>query len=259
MQENPIGTGPDKLVRWTKKQEHLLVRNDDYWGPKPAFKYVGIRIIREQATQLAELISGGVDVIKAVPPDQMDVINKSGAARTSTSPILRTAMLQLDQAARTGPTPFTDRRVRQAMNLAVDVDAIIKHVLNGLGDRTATTINPMAFGYDPTLKPYRQDVAAAKKLLAEAGYPNGFEVGFQQTGPVVEPALPQTSEAIAAGLGKVGIRTRRRYLGGIGPLANLAPDSQGEAMFEWSWGYYSVFDAGAMLYDVMKCGEAHRH
>src|SRR2546427_3597514 len=180
MQENPIGTGPYKLVRWTKKQEHLLVRNDDYWGPKPAFKYVRIRIIPEQATQLAELISGGVDVIKAVPPDQMDVINKSGAALTSTSPILRTAFLQLDQAARTGPNPFTDRRVRQAMNLAVDVDAIIKHVLNGLGDRTATTINPMAFGYDPTLKPYRQDVAAAKKLLADAGYPNGFEVGFQQ-------------------------------------------------------------------------------
>src|SRR5439155_1691872 len=209
MQENPIGTGPYKLVKWTKKQEHLLARNDDYWGPKPAFKHVRVRIIPEQATQIAELISGGVDVIKAVPPDQMDVINKSGVARTSTSPILRTAMLQLDQAARTGPNPFTDRRVRQAANLAVDVDAIIKHVLNGLGDRTATTINPMAFGYDPTLKPYRQDVAAAKKLLVEAGYPNGFEVGFLQTGPIVEPAVPQTSEAIAADLAKVGIRTRR--------------------------------------------------
>src|SRR5207249_1238608 len=106
MQENPIGTGPYKLVRWAKKQEHLLVRNDDYWGPKPAFKYVRVRIIPEQATQIAEVISGGVDVIKAVPPDQMDVIDKSGAARTSTSPILRTAMLQLDQAGRTGPNPF---------------------------------------------------------------------------------------------------------------------------------------------------------
>ena len=259
MQENPIGTGPYKLVRWAKKQEHLLVRNDDYWGPKPAFKYVRIRIIPEQATQLAELISGGVDVIKAVPPDQMDVINKSGAARTSTSPILRTAMLQLDQAGRTGPNPFTDRRVRQAANLAVDMDAIIKHVLNGLGDRTATTINPMAFGYDPTLKPYRQDVAAAKKLLAEAGYPNGFEVGFQQGPPIVEPALPQTSEAIVADLAKAGIRTRRRYVGEIGPYVNLVRDGKAEPMFEWSWGYYSVFDADAILYDVMKCGEAYSY
>src|SRR5439155_12283324 len=148
MQENPVGTGPYKLVKWSKKQEHLLQRNDDYWGPKPVFKYVRIRIIPEQATQIAELMSGGVDVIKAVPPDQMDVINKSGAARTSSSPILRTAFLQLDQAARTGPNPFTDRRVRQAANLAVDVDAIINHVLNGLGHRTATTMNPMPFGFD---------------------------------------------------------------------------------------------------------------
>src|SRR2546426_1160781 len=174
MQENPIGTGPYKLVRWAKKQEHLLVRNDDYWGPKPAFKYVRVRIIPEQATQIAELISGGVDVIKAVPP-------------------------------------------------------------------------------------YRQDVAAAKKLLAEAGYPNGFEVGFLQTGPIVEPALPQTSEAIAADLAKAGIRTRRRYVGEVGPFVNLVRDGKGEPMFEWSWGYYSVFDADAILYDVMKCGEQYSY
>ena len=105
MQENPVGTGPYKLVKWSRKQEHLLVRNDDYWGPKPAFKYVRVRIIPEKATQIAELLSGGVDIIKAVPPDQMDVINKSGQARTATSPILRTAMLQLDQAGALRPEP----------------------------------------------------------------------------------------------------------------------------------------------------------
>jgi peptide/nickel transport system substrate-binding protein len=96
MQEHPVGTGPYKFVRWSRKQEHLLIRNDDYWGPKPHFKYARIRIIPEQATQIAELISGGVDVIKAVPPDQMDVINKSGQARVVTSPILRTAYIKLD-------------------------------------------------------------------------------------------------------------------------------------------------------------------
>src|SRR5213593_2158319 len=132
MQENPVGTGPYKLVKRDRKHEHVLVRNDDYWGAKPYYKYVRIRIIPEQATQIAELVSGGVDVIKAVPPDQMDVINKSGQARTSASPILRTAMIQLDQAARSGPNPFTDRRVRQAANLATNMDSIIKHVLNGL-------------------------------------------------------------------------------------------------------------------------------
>jgi peptide/nickel transport system substrate-binding protein len=259
MQENPVGTGPYKLVKWNKKQEHLLVRNDDYWGAKPAFKYVRVRIIPEQATQIAELMAGGVDVIKAVPPDQMDVINKSGAAHTSTSPILRTAFLQLDQAGRTGKNPFQDKRVRQAANLAVDMDSIIKHVLNGLGDRTATTVNPMAFGFDPSVTPYKQDAAAAKKLLADAGFPGGFEVGFLTTAPIVEPALPQTSEAISADLAKVGIRTKKRYVGEVGPYVNLVRDGKADPMFEWSWGYYSIFDADAILYDVMRCGEPYSY
>jgi peptide/nickel transport system substrate-binding protein len=259
MQENPIGTGPYKLVKWAKKQEHLLARNDDYWGPKAAFKYVRIRIIPEQATQIAELVSGGVDIIKAVPPDQMDVINKSGQARTATSPILRTAFLQLDQAGRSGPNPFQDKRVRMAANLAVDIDSIIKHVINGLGDRTATTVNPMAFGFDPGVKPYKHDLVQAKKLLAEAGFPNGLEVGFLRTQPIVEPGLIQTSDTIVADLAKAGIRTKQRMVGESGPYTNLVRDSKADPMFEWSWGYYSIFDADAILYDVMTCGQPYSY
>src|SRR5215813_3734138 len=248
MQENPIGTGPYKLVKWMKKQEHLLVRNDDYWGPKPAFKYVRIRIIPEQATQIAELVSGGVDVI-----------NKSGQAHTSTSPILRTAFLQLDQAGRSGPNPFQDRRVRLAANLAVDVDSIIKHVINGLADRTATTVNPMAFGFDPSLKPYKQDLAQAKKLLADAGFPNGLEVGLMSTGPTVEPGLIQTSDAIVADLAKAGIRTKQRFVGEVGPFTNLVRDNKADPMFTWSWGYYSIFDADAVLFDTMTCDQPYSY
>src|SRR5437870_11400949 len=259
MQEHPVGTGPYKLVKWDRKHEHVLVRNDDYWGAKPYYKYVRIRIIPEQATQIAELVSGGVDVIKAVPPDQMDVINKSGQARTASSPILRTAFLQLDQAGRSGPNPFTDRRVRQAANLATNMDGIIKHVLNGLGDRVATAVNPMAFGFDPSIKPYKQDLAQAKKLLAEAGFPNGLEVGFLRTQPIVEPGLIQTSDAIVADLAKAGIRTKARMVGESGPFTNLVRDSKADPMFEWSWGYYSVFDADAILYDVMTCGQPYSY
>jgi peptide/nickel transport system substrate-binding protein len=259
LQENPLGTGPYKLVKWSKRQEHMLVRNEDYWGTKPAFKYVRVRIIPEQATQIAELISGGVDVIKAVPPDQMDVINKSGIARTSTSPILRTGFIQLDQAGRSGKNPFQDRRVRLAANLAVDVDSIIKHVILGLGDRTATIINPMAFGYDPSIKPYRQDLAQARKLLAEAGYPNGFEVGFLRTQPVVEPGLVQTSDALVADLAKVGIRTKSRMVGEVGPFTNLIRDNKADPMFEFSWGYASVFDADAILFDCMTCNQPYSY
>jgi peptide/nickel transport system substrate-binding protein len=259
MQENPVGTGPYRLLKWQKKQEHLLVRNDDYWGAKPAFKHVRIRIIPETATQIAELISGGVDVIKAVPPDQMDVIDKSGQARTSTSPILRTAMLQLDQAARSGPNPFTDRRVRQAANMAADMDAIIKHVLNGLGDRTATAVNPMAFGFDPSIKPYKQDLAQAKKLLADAGYPNGFEVRFRTGLAIVEPGIQQTNDAIVADLAKAGIVAKQNLIGDVGPYVAQVKEGKAGPMFNWSWGYYSVFDADAILYDVFKCNESYSY
>ncbi len=255
MQENPIGTGPYKLVRWDRKREHLLVRNEDYWGPKPAFKHVRVRIIPDTATQIAEVLSGGVDVIKAVPPDQMDTINKSGAARISTSPILRTALLQVDQAARGGPNPFTDRRVRQAANLAADMDAIIKHVLNGLGDRVATVVNPMAFGFDPGLKPYRPDHERAKKLLAEAGYPNGFEVRFQTGLEGTEPGALQTNEAIVADLAKVGIRAQQQYIGETVAYSTRVRDGKAGPMFNLNWGYYSVFDADAILFDIFKCGE----
>jgi peptide/nickel transport system substrate-binding protein len=259
MAENPIGTGPYKLVKWNRKQEHLLVRNDDYWGPKPYYKYLRIRIIPEKATEIAELLSGGVDVIKAVPPDQMDVIEKSGIARTGTSPILRTAMLQLDQAARGGPNPFTDRKVRLAANLAVDSDSIIKHVLNGLGDRVATSINPMAFGWDPNLKPYKQDLAAAKKLLAEAGYPNGVDIVFHEYPPIVEPAVQQTNDAIVADMAKASFRVKRVYIGDNTVHVARVKEGKGGPMFNWSWGYYSVFDADAILYDVFKCGESYSY
>src|SRR5262249_16892485 len=134
-------------------------------------------------------------------------------------------------AGRSGPNPFTDRRVRQAANLAVDMDGIIKHVLNGLGDRVATVVNPMAFGFDPSLKPYKQDVERAKRLLFEAGYPNGFEVRFLQTAPIVEPALPQTSEAITADLAKVGIRTKKHYIGDVGPFVTQVKENKAGPMF----------------------------
>src|SRR6185503_11198120 len=116
---------------------------------------------------------------------------------------------------------------------------------------------PMAFGFDPSIKPYQQDLAQAKKLLADAGFPNGLEVGFLTGPPIVEPAVQQTSEALSADLAKAGIRTRKRYVGEIGPYVNLVRDGKAEPMFEWSWGYYSIFDADAILFDVMTCNQAY--
>lgn len=144
-------------------------------------------------------------------------------------------MLQLDQAGRSGDSPFKDRRVRQAANLAIDADAIIKHVLNGLGDRVATAVNPMAFGYDPSLRPYTQDLARAKKLLAEAGYPNGFDFRFRTQAPIVEPGIGQTNEAIIADLAKVGLRAQQSFIGESVPYNSQVKEGKAGPMFNWSW------------------------
>jgi len=189
----------------------------------------------------------------------MDVINKSGQARTASTPILRTAMLQLDQSGRGGQNPMMDRRVRMAANLSIDADSIIKHVLNGLGDRVATVVNPMAFGWDPAIKPYTQDLAQAKKLLADAGYPNGLDITFHEGPPTVEPGLRQTDEAVAADMTKAGFRVKQNYIGDNTVVVARIKENKMSPMFDFSWGYYSVFDADAVLYDVMKCGEPYSY
>lgn len=79
--EHPVGTGPCKFVHWIRGRELLFERNDTDWGPKPALKYAKIRMIPDTSTQIAELLSGGIDIVRALPPDQIEVVDASGLAR----------------------------------------------------------------------------------------------------------------------------------------------------------------------------------
>src|SRR5207237_7464727 len=102
-----------------------------------------------------------------------------------------------------------DKRVRQAITSALDVDEIIKGVLDGKALRVATMLPSMHFGYDPALKPVKQDLARTKKLLAEAGYPNGVEIAFNgPQGRYVRDK--EVAEAVTGQLGKAGIKTTLR-------------------------------------------------
>ena len=253
MAENPIGTGPYKFVHWLKGREILMERNDNYWGPKAAFKYAKIRIIPDKATQVADLLAGGVDLVRALPPDQIEVLKASGAAYVTTAPVLRTAFIQLDSQGRTEKNPFMDKRVRQAVNYGVNTDKIIQFVLNGQAVRTANVLNPMAFGHDPNVKPYPYDPDKAKKLLAEAGYANGFEARFLSTGADV-PAQKQAAEAIQADLAKIGVRVKINHIEDTNSVVAQVKEGKGGPMFQWSWGYYSVFDADGILYDIFHSG-----
>ena len=263
MQEHPVGTGPYKLVSWQRKQEHLLVRNDDYWGPKPYYKYVRIRIIPEQATQIAELLSGGVDIIKAVPPDQMDVINKSGPARTGDLPILRTAIhpARSGRARRSEPVHRTSAS-GSAANLAADHGRHHqaraqrprrprRHRRQPDGLRLGPESQALQAGHRP-----RQEAPRRGRLPERRGH-RVQRGAARPSSPASQPDQRRHRRPTST---KAGFRVKRNYIGDNtvqrGPRSRKASSGP---MFDWSWGYYSVFDADAILYDIFKCGEFYAY
>ena len=187
----PIGTGPYKFVDYVKDDRVVLERNDAYWGEKPAFRRVIFRVIPEAAVRMAELEAGNLDVVEKVPMDKVDAIQRMPNARPVSIISGRRVFLQ---ATRKAGTPMADRRVMKALQHAVDLDTIIKTLLGGTTKRMATFVNP-PFD-DPGLRPYKYDPELAKKLLAEAGYANGFEVNlFSSVGRLTRDK--EVSEAIA--------------------------------------------------------------
>jgi peptide/nickel transport system substrate-binding protein len=247
--ENLIGTGPYKFVEWKRDQYILAERNDEYWGPKAAFKQFKYVIIPELTTQIAALLNGDLDVMRAIPTDQVNAINNSGRAKVASKPILRVQFVRFDSKGRTSPNPFQDVRVRHAANHAIDIDALIKSLQPG-GDRTPAFVNPLHFGFDASIKPHQYDPELAKKLLAEAGHASGFDATWNSSTSQLMPNAKAVFEAMQQQLGKVGIRVKfqvnearaqdeRNRAGQNGPL------------MDGSWGSYSVFDADGILWDML--------
>jgi len=249
--KKPVGTGPYKFVEW-RKAEHLIVEaNPDYWkdSPKgmPKIKTIVFRTIPETTTQIAELLSGGVDIIRNVPPDQIAVVKDSANARISATKILRVNSLMLDSAGRASNTPLTNQKVREAIAHAINVDEMLKTILGGYAERTATGVNPLHFGFDGSVKPYPYDPDRAKKLLAEAGYPNGFEVTFNTYSGTIT-SMDQMADAMAGYLAKVGIKAKRRHIEDVGLWTKSGQEGKLEGIQYYSWGSNSIFDADAILY-----------
>jgi peptide/nickel transport system substrate-binding protein len=206
-------------------------------------------VIPEVTTQIAELLNGNIDVMRGVPTDQVNTINNSGRARVVSQRILRTAFIRLDAKGRTAPNPFMDVRVRHAANHAVNIEGYIRSLQPG-GDRAPALVSPLAFGYDPAIKPHEYDPDKAKALLAQAGYASGFEVTWHRSTSSVVPNAKAVYEAMQRDLEKVGIRAKfqiveaRAFDEGV-RAGKLGP------MHEYTWGYYSVFDADGILWDML--------
>jgi peptide/nickel transport system substrate-binding protein len=255
--EHPIGTGPYKLLEWKRDQYIALERNDGYWGPKPAIKNVTFRIIPDKATQIGELLAGRMDVMRAVPTDQTQTVNASGIASVLSERILRVEFIRLDAKGRWGPNPFQDKRVRQAVNHAINIDAYIKNLQPG-GDRTAALISPMQFGYSAAVKPYEYSPERAKSLLAQAGHGNGFSVRALTSSNQLMPNARLVEQAVQQDLAKVGIKIEIQVMG-ASAFEDLVAKGQAGPMYFYNWGSYSIFDVDGMYWDMLHSSSVHAY
>ena len=181
-----IGTGPFKFVKYTPGDRLVLARHEAYWGQKPPWEQVTFSIISNDAARVAALLGGDVDMIDYVPPSEIPTIEKNPNFRVFKRPSARVIYLFANQAIDSSPfitakdgkplgkNPLKDLRVRRAISMAIDRDAICKRVMDGLAIPASQMVPEGIFGYSPNFKGEKHDPAAARKLLTEAGYPDGF-------------------------------------------------------------------------------------
>src|SRR5215510_276139 len=167
----PVGSGRYKVESWERGSRLVLRRNDDYWGSKGKPQTLVYRGLAEANARVAELLTGGVDLILPIPPDFVARLEKTAGVTVHKA----TGLTVWYVGFNVDKKPFTDRRVRQAFSHAVNREAITRDILKGTGIPAIGPLLPGTWAFEPNVRKYPYDVAAAKKLLAEAGYPNGLE------------------------------------------------------------------------------------
>jgi oligopeptide transport system substrate-binding protein len=200
--ERPIGTGPWKFAEWRHDDYLLFARNADYWDGAPKADSLRARIIAEPSTAVAEFESGNVDVLM-IPQGEAEQwqANEERKRLLQSVPALQLIYIGVN----TTRGPLADRRVRQALNHAVDVNTIINSLVSGRGRRAVGVIPPTLEGADTTRTAYGFDVNRAKQLLAEAGHPNGIDVELWTP---TTPIYVRIAEAIQGYLTAAGIRAK---------------------------------------------------
>jgi peptide/nickel transport system substrate-binding protein len=215
-----IGTGPYKLVRYARGDKIEMVRNDAYWGKKPQVEKLSFKILSNDASRVAALLSNDVQVIDNLPVADIKRLSGSSDLSVIQSVSPRLIFLHMDQFRDQSPfitdkegkpltvNPLKDVRVRRAISKAIDREQIRTQVMDGASRPTAQLMTPGLSGYsEPLAKVEPVDIEGARKLLTEAGYPNGF--GITIHGPsnryVQDDQILQT---LAQMLSRVGIAVR---------------------------------------------------
>jgi peptide/nickel transport system substrate-binding protein len=198
--KHPVCTGAFKFVEWVKDQRVVMEANEQYWRGAPKIKKITWRNIQEDSTRLAELRTGGIDVAIRVPMAQIELLQSDPKLKVLSIPTTRTKWVTLNTWAK----PFSDKRVRQALNYAINKEEIVQALYKGNAHITGQPYAPAVFGYNPDVKSYPFDPAKAKALLAEAGYPNGFDAVLD----IDEPVHVEPSQVIVQQLAKIGIKAQ---------------------------------------------------
>ena len=262
LQKNPVGSGPFKLVRWVKDDRIELEANEQYWRGVPRIKRLIFKPIPDDAVRVAALQNGEVDVAVNIPPHLASLIANHPKLFLSSAPSTRTIQLlyythQYDaQHKLVGPYagPTADRRVRLAMNYAVDVDQIIRTVLDGKGVRLALMLTSKHVGFEPALKPIAQDLTRTKQLLTEAGFPNGVDMVLNSPqGRYVRDR--EVAEAVAGQLTKAGIRTTLRTHEWGSYLNNMVYVHKAGPIYLIGWGAGGTYDAEGVYDPLFRSGK----
>ena len=212
-----IGTGPFKLVEWVRGDRLILEANKDYWGGQSAWDRVEFKPIASSASRVAALLGGQVDMIDNVPLADIAQLKRNPNLVISQSPSNRLIFYSLDSdrdvspfvVANDGsplsPNPLRDVRVRKAISMAINRPGIVERIMDGGAVPAGQIVPEGFFGYNPALKVERYDPAGARKLLAEAGYPNGFRVTIHSPRDRY-PNDASITEAVAQMLTQIDIR-----------------------------------------------------
>jgi peptide/nickel transport system substrate-binding protein len=184
-----IGTGPYKWVEYVSGDRVVMAANDKYWGAKPAFAKVRYRMIANSAARVAALLAGDVQMIEGVPTADIERLKKDARLTVTSAVSNRIIYLHLDSGReKNSPfvtdlagkpieaNPLRDPRVRRAISKMIDRDAIASRIMEGQAKPAGQLLPETFFGTSNRLKPEKYDPEGAKKLLAEAGYPNGFGI-----------------------------------------------------------------------------------
>ena len=198
--EAPVGTGAFTFVEWVRDDHVTVEKNPDWWNGEPQVDRITFRTIPEASARVASLLAGETDIIEVVPFDAIPQIE----AEDELSAVTRGGAITYIGLDTLKGLPTEDKLVRQAMNYAVDAAAIAEFILSGRATPVPGGLWPVSPGWDPDL-PFYNDKDKARELLAEAGYPDGFDIEFSigQIQGMVQ--VKEVAEAVQSQLAEVGI------------------------------------------------------